>query len=78
MSELFHYYIAEFFSNSTFFLFATSRSSHNKTVSSQWAKIAKSMTSEPPGGGGGGTPICGLYRYVPRDRVCFLRFSVLK
>ena len=30
------------------------------------------------GGGGGGTPISGLYRYVPRDRVCFLRFSVLK
>ena len=22
--------------------------------------------------------IYGLYRYVPRDRVCFLRFSVLK
>ena len=30
------------------------------------------------GGGGGGTPIYGLYRYVPRDRVWFLRFSVLK
>ena len=30
------------------------------------------------GGGGGGTPIYGLYRYAPRDRVCFLRFSVLK
>ena len=29
-------------------------------------------------GGGGGTPIYGLYRYVPRDRVWFLRFSVLK
>ena len=29
-------------------------------------------------GGGGGTPIYGLYRYVPRDRVCFFRFSVLK
>ena len=28
--------------------------------------------------GGGGTPIYGLYRYVPRDRVCFLRFSDLK
>ena len=26
----------------------------------------------------GGTPIYGLYRYVPRDRVWFLRFSVLK
>ena len=30
------------------------------------------------GGGGGGTPIYGLYRYVPRNRVSFLRFSVLK
>ena len=29
----------------------------------------------PPGGG---TPIYGLYRYVPRDRVWFLRFSILK
>ena len=26
----------------------------------------------------GGTPIYGLYRYVPRNRLCFLRFSVLK
>ena len=30
------------------------------------------------GGGGGGTPIYGLYRYVPRNRVWLLRFSVLK
>ena len=30
------------------------------------------------GEGGGGTHIYGLYRYVPRDRVWFLRFSVLK
>ena len=29
-------------------------------------------------GGGGGTPMYGLYRYVPRNRVWFLRFSVLK
>ena len=29
-------------------------------------------------GGGGGTPIYGLYRYMPRNRVWFLRFSVLK
>ena len=28
--------------------------------------------------GGGGIPIYGLYRYVPRNRVWFLRFSVLK
>ena len=28
--------------------------------------------------GGGGNPIYGLYRYVPRNRVWFLRFSVLK
>ena len=30
------------------------------------------------GGGGGGASIYGLYRYVPRDRVWFLRFSILK
>ena len=30
------------------------------------------------GGGGRGTPIYGLYKYVPRDRVWVLRFSVLK
>ena len=28
--------------------------------------------------GGGGNPMYGLYRYVPRNRVWFLRFSVLK
>ena len=28
--------------------------------------------------GGGGIPIHKLYRYVPRNRVWFLRFSVLK
>ena len=28
--------------------------------------------------GGGGTSTYGLYRYVPRNRVWFLRFSVLK
>ena len=33
----------------------------------------------PPGwGGGGGTSIYGLCRYVPRDRVRFLRLSILK
>ena len=31
-----------------------------------------------PGGGGGGTPIYKLYRYVPPQRVWFLRCSVLK
>ena len=25
-----------------------------------------------PGGGGGGTPLYGLYRYVPRNMVWFL------
>ena len=30
------------------------------------------------GGGGGATLIYGLYRYLPRNRVWFLRFSVLK
>ena len=27
---------------------------------------------------GGGAPTYGLYRYVPRNRVWFFRFSVLK
>ena len=39
---------------------------------------AQILVITPPPPPGGGTPICGLYRYVPRDRVCFLRFSVLK
>ena len=34
--------------------------------------------SEARGGGGGGTPIYKLYRYVPPQRVWFLRCSVLK
>ena len=38
--------------------------------------MALGMTKNP--GGGGGTPIYGTYRYVPRNRVWFLRFSVLK
>ena len=38
----------------------------------------KKRDRAPGGGGGGGTHIYGLYRYVPRDRVWFLRFSVLK
>ena len=31
-----------------------------------------------PAPGGGGTPIYGLYRYVPQNRVWVLRFSFLK
>ena len=33
--------------------------------------IARSNTTSYPGGGGG-TPLYGLYRYVPRNRVWFL------
>ena len=33
------------------------------------------MTAEKPGGGS--TYIYGLYRYVPRDRVGFLWFSIM-
>ena len=36
------------------------------------------LLADEPGGGGSGAPIYGLYRYVPRNRVWFLRFSVLK
>ena len=31
----------------------------------------------PEGGGGGGSPLHRLYRYVPRQRVCFFFFAVL-
>ena len=36
------------------------------------------LTRRCNGPPGGGTPIYGLYRYVPRDRVGFLRFLILK
>ena len=35
-------------------------------------------TGELRGGGGGGTPIHGLDRYVPPDRVGLWRVSILK
>ena len=45
-------------------------------MSGQVPKLGlKKLTFNP---GGGGTPIYGLYRYVPRNRVWFFRFSVLK
>ena len=54
-------------------------------VTSQWISQHQfgHLTRADPenserGGPGGGTPIYGLYRYVPRNRVWFLRFSVLK
>ena len=40
-------------------------------------RVRKFQPGEP-GGGGVVTPIYGLCRYVPRNRVWFLRFSVLK
>ena len=43
-----------------------------------YSLVSGQLSFNPGGGGGGGTPIYGLYRYVPRDRVWFLRFSVLK
>ena len=30
------------------------------------------------GGGGGATPICGPYKYVPPDKLWFVRVSNLK
>ena len=43
-------------------------------------QVKRSVPERPTPGevGGGGTPIYRLYRYVPRNRVWFLRFSVLK
>jgi len=38
----------------------------------RWVKQEVDLTiafMPPLSGAGGGTPICGLYRYVPRDRV---------
>ena len=34
--------------------------------------LAHSLANFPWGGGGGVTPLYGLYRYVPRNRVGFL------
>ena len=56
----------------------TDRSIRNSCISLNQIKDYGSFDSHPGGGGGGGSPIYGLYRYVPRDRVWFLRFSVLK
>ena len=42
------------------------------------AVAAAQQHSTTARGGGGGYSIYGLYRYVPRNRVWFLRFSVLK
>ena len=40
--------------------------------------IAKAIEQKTTEHARGGTPIYGLYRYVPRDRVWFLRFPILK
>ena len=45
------------------------------TINSTCWETSEDLSLRP---GGGGTPIYGLYRYVPRNRVWFLRFSVLK
>ena len=37
-----------------------------------------SVVASSSGGGGGGIPIYGLDRYVPPDRVWFLRVSILQ
>ena len=52
------------------FVITSSRAKGNNTIMT----LTYDRYIEP----GGGNPIYGLYRYVPRDRVWFLRFSVLK
>ena len=48
-------------------------------VSEERADQVRFLGNCPPKSpGGGGSPIYGLYTYVPRNRVWFLRFSVLK
>ena len=58
--------IKSYFMRSFFCLSVFSRKKREETV--------KATCFSP----GVGTPIYGLYRYVPRNRVWFLRFSVLK
>ena len=41
-----------------------------------FSKVFNCKQAQYPGGGG--TPIYGLHRYVPRIRVWFSKFSVLK
>ena len=45
-----------------------------------FVRVASVVASSSGGGGGGGKgiPIYGLDRYVPLDRVWFLRVSILK
>ena len=45
-------------------------------VSKFWYRTSSMIAVKLPPGGV--TPIYGLYRYVPWNRVSFLRFSVLK
>ena len=40
------------------------------------SKIKRFFSPSLEGWGGGDTPVYGLYRYVPLNRVWFLRFSV--
>ena len=41
-------------------------------------KAKRFSVQESVNPGGRGTPIYGLYRYVPQNRVWFMMFSVLK
>ena len=53
--------------------FTNSRLDHRYSNLTKIISPICSVTARGGGGGGGGTPM-----YVPRDRVCFLRFLVLK
>ena len=59
----------DFFSAQLFFRHDQGRAPLTNIIVVAWS------TWSSPGGGEGGTPIYGLYRYLPRNRVQFLRLN---
>ena len=64
-------------SNPLVFFIGKSLAGLKQEVSSDFCQMQPTLTALQSWGGGG-TPIYGLYRYVPPDRVWFLRFPILK
>ena len=65
------------FESGLFFLIDTEYAKMTRSFRENHTSISSSVFPGPEPGGGG-TPIYGLYRYVPRNRVWLFRFSVLK